>query len=694
MNKLYFPDRTELDMSANAIALFGEEQFSIFKGKLDDLEAIAAKLSSDYLKLPSSVTQNQIENVVKNTYQLTVDMFDEKIRRGSSLIAEERAIYDLCKSELSKYHQTEVEEPVESILGFLFNAIELARNCIDEIKNWFGFNSDDDKAGLVIVEVGNRVLPDYYSNLKVFFIAIKDFFSPIFAPSILGLADAQMECALRYQQDLPISKAVASDMLNIADYAYSGHSEKKSGEFSKLDKSELPSNIRVLYNEQNGLLKSSRGLQAWLGKKDNDIVVSFSGTDIKNFDMLYADVAQLSAPSVLYLKAVGLLKIILDKFPNKNIFVTGHSLGGGLTQFSLSANQPTGAPRLNGFAYNPAGLSTISVKSLGSSNLNSAKSKVKVFMTTQDIVSCFGGKIGCLVTLPKSSKNGHGMADLKECMTKYLSTMQLEELTNITVKARNHNEDDFMPYTKKLSLSYSNTIYPIFNPNATSSSSSFLDIKISYELFRALEFKATLADYCLGVYNKYNGTAHTVINRLLLTSDNDNIITTESTGNIHSSLMFGKFGLGLKDFALIVRDAFAENLSLATNKRKNFELTFANIINPMAYDKAAWIRGFWLEYRYDLQNAFNQYKDFEDEFDQWLIKVTSDRIDLYNATYKGVAPSTKDKKDFATELEHITMDSTSSLFKRMNGIGLINRAQLSSFQSSTADYCKRVLATY
>jgi len=688
MERLYLPGKNTERITERRQFL-GETR-DVFQKRCGDLENRAHEMAKKYLDSSTSVSQNDVKGLAVDTYKLTIEMFDKKLAMGETLYPEEQQIYELCKREVQKA-ESETEESLKSIWGVLFNAIERIRDCIDEIKDWFGLSSEEDKAGLRLVEAGNVILPAYGTLVEGFFTNIAEFFADTFTPTILGIAEAQAQCALLYQQQRTTDRPFASTMLDIADYAYNGHEESQPENYSKLTKNELPDNIRILYNEQNGLLKSSRGLKVWLGKKNNTIVVSYSGTD--SIEMLYADAIQLSSPSTLYLKGAGLLKLMLDYIPNKTFFVTGHSLGGGLMQFALTANMNLYYNRLQGYGYNPAGLSMISLFHLENSRLRKAMEKVWIFMTCYDPISTFGGKIGCLTTLPKTNANGHGMADLKVCMKKYLENPVPITIKPIMIVMRNHlNDSDFIPYSKKLSIKDQNgIIYPIFNNNGESAATDFIHVNTPESLFQMLNIPATTVSSCLGVYNKFNGTAHTVINRMLLFAMNEPVVTATSAGNIQSSIIYGKFGLGIKELIPEMEKLYADSGEMFGISRTAYEKAFSILRNNFAYDKDAWCTGILLQFKLDMRAIFAQYDNAESYFNSFLVKFISDRSDLYRSIYNGKAPTDSDIKMFLKQLKVIALKDCDHLMDQAVNYGVINKDKRADYHNQIESFCDRVI---
>jgi len=682
MDKLYLPIKRNLLKTAPVLS---ETVYLKASSELDDVLKKIKDLEQKYLSNPDSVSQADAAALIRQTYTVAIEMFEDKIRSGYSLLPEEQAILELCRREVGR------PPALQGVLGLLFHSISRIRDVVDDLKEWFGISSADDLAGRYLAQAGDTLLPQYRSLIQGCFTAIQDFFARVFEPELLNIAAAQLEAALYYQvKCVNIDKPTASHMLTFADFAYSGIDTSKSGGYVNLSKAELPTYLQPVYDEAKGLITSSRGLRAWLGKKDNNIVVSFSGTD--SLDMVYADIEQLSAPSLLYLKSAGLLKIMLDSNPGKNFYVTGHSLGGGLTQFSLTANASGNISRLSGFGYNPAGLSEISMIHLKKDRMNQSKNNIEIFMTAYDPVSTFGGKLGCLVTLPKSTHNGHGIKDLYECMAIYLRTSAvLKAFEQISLQGIEYSADDFVPYVKKTGLkdSGSENYWPCFNPDYKSGiSKSFAVTIASKSLLNTIQQPNITSDFCAGIYNKFNGCSHSAVNRLFLAAAGQAPDTVNSSGDAHAAIIYGKFGFGKKEFIDMLTHAYVESSSVYDESRSTYEMALAAVRNPFPYELQAWryilINVFGIS---DLDSLLAKYPQAQKELESLLIKFASDKEDLFVSIRQNRPPTQDEKNRLGAGLEQLAVSSTDQLLDRAVAYGVMSGAQRILVKQYIADFC-------
>lgn len=98
-----------------------------------------------------------------------------------------------------------------------------------------------------------------------------------------------------------------------------------------------------------------------------------------------------NVPSTAYLFSVGLLNDIIQSYPKGGLYVFGHSLGGGLMQFSCAA---LNRKRLHGYGYNSAGLSDNSMKIISSDSCKKRQCKIVHICSLHDPVSRLGHQIG------------------------------------------------------------------------------------------------------------------------------------------------------------------------------------------------------------------------------------------------------------------------------------------------------------
>lgn len=122
----------------------------------------------------------------------------------------------------------------------------------------------------------------------------------------------------------------------------------------------------------------------------NKVVIAFSAST--NAWHWLNNLSQLTGYSYLYIVAAGYLCIEMNNtLPLKEFKVCGHSLGGGLAQFSVAANVDIHKGRLlEGICYNSAGLSKEMYNLLN----NNAVYPIKHVFTQKDLVHKLGFLIG------------------------------------------------------------------------------------------------------------------------------------------------------------------------------------------------------------------------------------------------------------------------------------------------------------
>lgn len=147
---------------------------------------------------------------------------------------------------------------------------------------------------------------------------------------------------------------------------------------------------------------------------DDAVILSFAGTEKalsnRKLHNVVTDIFQLYyGPETTYMAAVGLLKDIMASVKD-DIWVVGHSLGGGLMQYACVAMNDS---RVHGIGYNAAGLSSYSLKALTANRINMMEHNIRQIRSCSDYISRMGKLIGKDVQFVDTNKNcSHSLDDL------------------------------------------------------------------------------------------------------------------------------------------------------------------------------------------------------------------------------------------------------------------------------------------
>ena len=136
------------------------------------------------------------------------------------------------------------------------------------------------------------------------------------------------------------------------------------------------------------------------------LTLAFAGTELNGWEDGNADVDHYACVSTeQYDAAVSLLNLLLSRIPeNRDILLVGHSLGGGLVQHAMLANN-TGN-RVRGVTYNAAGMCGLAL-AWGNGDCRQAADYVTNYRALNDPVSAVGYQLGQVLTLPGAS--GHSI---------------------------------------------------------------------------------------------------------------------------------------------------------------------------------------------------------------------------------------------------------------------------------------------
>lgn len=370
------------------------EQYSIMLAAHPNDKALASELRENLKEYLSSVVASY---------------------KGKENLAEdEKHFLEICNEILRPVIMT------KGSLGFISGMAGILHDVALSLKKALHKESDKDKILRILDENGSHLLPSYNSLLTRSLNTFKQLFAPDVGQIIANL-NSGAESIARFKDQIPSSlfcqPKMAALLADCSEYAYTGY--KHNEKVCSLRKKELPKDLwQTDYNEQTGQLIFMNGFKVWLGKNETSIIVAFAGTEPSQIGSLVTDFQQLLAPNFMYLYAAGLVQLFVKHYPNGTIYITGHSLGGGLTQFAVTANMAEGLDRLKSIGFNSAGLSETSLTHLGKPRIEKALKYIIHYTTVNDPVSARGALIGAHVVLPTCERagSGHSLNSVRACL--------------------------------------------------------------------------------------------------------------------------------------------------------------------------------------------------------------------------------------------------------------------------------------
>ena len=159
--------------------------------------------------------------------------------------------------------------------------------------------------------------------------------------------------------------------------------------------------LNRIYDPQSMSLKleDAFGLKVAAFEHEGKECLAFAGTrldfcgvkkSLVSVQNVLTDLIQIAyKPTPVYMAAVGMLDGMLSN--GKDVYVFGHSLGGGLMQFACAANSST---RVHGYGYNAAGLSPTTCDILSKNGAYVPLNNIVFVNASTDIVSKMGIFLG------------------------------------------------------------------------------------------------------------------------------------------------------------------------------------------------------------------------------------------------------------------------------------------------------------
>lgn len=149
------------------------------------------------------------------------------------------------------------------------------------------------------------------------------------------------------------------------------------------------------------------GFQAelYLDPQTGNLTLAFRGSESSELADWGTDALQaMGSDTTQYEAAARLLACVMDGYKG-HIDVTGHSLGGGLAQYAMAANDLQG--RVDGYTFNSAGLSRETLAKLSQRGIDDAGAHLSNVRVEGDIVSFAESHIGNIFDVPKAPGTGN-----------------------------------------------------------------------------------------------------------------------------------------------------------------------------------------------------------------------------------------------------------------------------------------------
>lgn len=391
--------------------------------------------------------QNQYNKIMRNAIGRSgLSELSSYLFRGqdNTLNYEELAqqISDVLNNNLYSFLSYKEAETMSSSIQNLTNALSSLRNKIPQIHPLYNIleNTNQNPASMMLS------MMSFHSMMKTVFQAI-DIYSKARADNIeieiLTNAERYLTCGvsdfLRMAKDFAMGCAFgnwnfAIKAANLFVFNSLGHKAGNSSScplYEMIPAADLsyklhahqcpPDNpLYILHGEQIPFQKCilkprfelAKGLKGFVGldEQHDCYVLSFRGTN--NLYNVLTDFHQaLFGADITYLMAVGILGKLKEQHPKANIWVVGHSLGGGLAQYATLAIDSS---HINTCCYNSAGLSLQSIAQLKNQQLNN--SVIEHLHIENDVVFKIGNQLGSYYTIPAgcNPKEAHKMVTIRK----------------------------------------------------------------------------------------------------------------------------------------------------------------------------------------------------------------------------------------------------------------------------------------
>ena len=337
-----------------------------------DIELLEKKLE-EYEQADSNVRSEEVLEFVKKVLDITLlqlskgNVSDRDIEEDIRFVRDEIGKPDFLKQLVQHVQQaadrwasaSKEENGQDYLFSELCLLIKLGRNAVCTL----GFLCcREGKFGVLydFMTAGNQVLGGYY-DWKT---RLRSYFMNLITPSMLAEAFdslrlgkvAVQTAGWRTDNTMAVPQLV-SDYFLYVDKAYGDRLDVhlRGEALATPARLGFPAvKFDLFYDGSTGLFKLPFGFQGWFGLCGERTIVAFAGTRLLQLGTVFTDAEQIFGPSLIYACAVGMVALVAQHMGQGNLFVLGHSLGGGLTQFAVAANRSN---HIEGWGFNSAGLS-------------------------------------------------------------------------------------------------------------------------------------------------------------------------------------------------------------------------------------------------------------------------------------------------------------------------------------------------
>ena len=272
-------------------------------------------------------------------------------------------------------------------------------------------------------------------------------------------------------------------------------------------------------------------------------------------------------------------------------------------------------------------------------------------------------------------------------------------LTHVKIEARALPAPGYMglPQAKHIFLTSADHSFgwPCFGRGYTSSDPGSLvyTALIYKEWALALAQPDSDDQYLAGVANTINGTCHTMANRILALSDDDNANVSNSIDDPYSVLVFGKYGFGTGQLCEILTKSFEKTTQTYAASSTLLDTVLERVRNPFKDELKAWEIVIREQMKIDISELLNSSPNLADA----ALSVITSYCEARNAMYelcfdytKGQAPTQEQAAKIRMMLKDLALDYVQNVLNALTVSNYIFPQQRDAFESAIKAYIDKL----